>query len=241
MDCALLHFSICYDCNVTGEIRDGYHFSHDLHNLSGYNYERVNMDNNVKSDLSMMQRADQLRQEADLLMETIGLREILQPYGPFYITGSYYLDVMVYPDLDLYFQTVSLAQLFGIGAQIAASELVTQVVYEPSVDGADLPGGRYLKARFRYGDWGRPWKLDMWSLPEDVIRRKMAEMEHFRAKISSELRAKIIQYKFAILTPQHRTPMYSGYYIYKAFIDEGLEEFDQVSRYLVLNGIQSAR
>jgi hypothetical protein len=199
------------------------------------------MDNKEKSNLNMMQQADQLHQEADLLMETIGLREILQPYRPIYLVGSYYLDVMAYPDLDIYFQTVSLAQLFGIGAQIAKSELVTQVVYEPSVDEVDPPGGRYLKARFRYGDWGRPWKLDMWSLPEDVIRRKMAEMEHFRAKISIELRAKIIQYKFAILTPQHRTPMYSGYYIYKAFIDEGLEDFDQVSRYLIQNGIQLVR
>jgi hypothetical protein len=241
MDCALLHFSIDYDCNVTGEIRDGYHSSQDLHTLSGYNYERVCMDNQEKLDLSMIQRADQLHQEADLLMEMISLREILQPFGPIYLTGSYYLDVMVYPDLDLYFQIVSLAQLFGIGAQIARSELVIQVVSEPSVDGADLPGDRYLKARIRYGDWGRPWKLDMWSLPDDVIRCKMAEMEHFRAKISPELRVKIIQYKFAILTPQHRTPKYSGYYIYKAFIDEGLEDFDQVSCYLVQNSIQLVR
>jgi hypothetical protein len=183
-------------------------------------------------------RSEILRLEADTLMDKVHLSSILEPHGKPIITGSYYLNVMVYPDLDLYLPMLTLPQLFSVGAQIAQCELVTQVVYEPSVDGVDLPGGLYLKARFQYGDWGRLWKFDMWSLPEDVIRRKMAEMEHFREKLTPEVREKIIQYKLSVLTPQNRTPMYSGYYIYKAFIDEHLEDFDHVTDYLVANGIE---
>jgi hypothetical protein len=186
----------------------------------------------------LMERSDQLRHEADSLLERVNLLSLLGPYGQVEFTGSYYLNVMVYPDLDLYLPLITQPQLFAIAAQIAQCDLVTQVVYEPSDDPVNLPGGLYLKARFSYGEWGRPWKIDMWSLPQDVIRRKMAEMEHFRDKLTPEIRLKIIQYKLSILTPQHRTPMYSGYYIYKAFIDENIEDFERVTDYLAANGIQ---
>ncbi|PWB51476.1 MAG: hypothetical protein C3F13_13620 [Anaerolineales bacterium] len=184
-----------------------------------------------------MHRPEQLRREADTLLERVNLLSLVSPYGRVVFTGSYYLNVMVYPDLDLYLPLITLPQLFTIAAQIAECKLVTQVVYEPSDDPVNLPGGLYLKARFNYGEWGRPWKIDMWCLPQDVIRRKMAEMEHFREKLSPEIREKIIQYKLSILTLQHRTPMYSGYYIYKAFIDENLEDYERVTHYLEANGI----
>jgi hypothetical protein len=66
----------------------------------------------------------------------------------------------------------------------------------------------------------------------------MADMHHFRVKMTTGLREKIISYKLAVMTSQKRTPMYSGYYIYKAFIDEGLTDFDNVTQYLISNGIQ---
>ena len=66
----------------------------------------------------------------------------------------------------------------------------------------------------------------------------MAPMRHFLGCLTPELRRQIIRYKLSMLTPAGRTPMYSGYYIYRAFIDEGLTDFEQVTRYLVANGIQ---
>lgn len=185
-----------------------------------------------------LERAAKLRQEADDVLEQIGLHEILSPYGKVFPSGSYFLDVMVYPDIDLYITKVSLEQLFEIGAQIANCELVTQVVCEKSDDPVHLPDGLYLKPRVNYGDWGRPWKIDIWSLAEELILQKMADMHHFRAKMTPELREQIIRYKLSVMTSQKRPPVYSGYYIYKAFIDEGLTDFGSVTRYLISCGIQ---
>jgi hypothetical protein len=55
--------------------------------------------------------------------------------------------------------------------------------------------------------------------------------------MTPELREEIIRYKLSVMTSDKRTPKYSGYYIYKAFLDEGMTDFDAVSQYLVANGI----
>ena len=187
--------------------------------------------------MNSIERSARLRQEADVVAEEIGLWRILSSYGRVVPTGSYFLDTMAYPDVDLYMSKVSLAQLFEIGAQLAESDLVFEVVCAKSKL-ADLPGGLYVKPRVEYGDWGRPWKIDIWSIGDALIDEKMACMYHFRDEMTESLREQIIRYKVSILNSGHRTPVFSGYFVYEAFIDEGLTDFGQVTRYLVDNGIE---
>ena len=189
------------------------------------------------SSADPVDRSLKLRQEADFILQEVKLHDILSPYGRVVPTGSYFLDIMVYPDIDLYISRVSIAQLFEIGGQLAGSELVYQVVFEKSRT-LQLPGGLYLKPRIGYGDWGRPWKIDIWSLEDAIIDERMADMQRFKESMTGRLREQILRYKCAILTEQNRTPMYSGYFICKAFIDEGLSDSGQVTQYLIDNGIQ---
>jgi hypothetical protein len=188
-----------------------------------------------------VERAAKLRHEANIVLGLIHVYDVLRLYAKVFPTGSFFLDVMAYPDIDLYITKVNLEQLFQIGARIARCEFVTQVVFERTDDPVNLPGGLYLKPRVNYGDWGRPWKIDIWSLDEKIIQEKMSDMRHFQARMTPELREKIIQYKLSVLTPQLRTPAYSGYYIYKAFLDQGLTDFDKITQYLLDNGIQVGR
>lgn len=190
------------------------------------------------SGMLALERADRLRHEADIVMQKIRLLDTLEAYGKVFPTGSYFLDVMAYPDIDLYLTKVSLKQLFEIGARLAGEELVTQVVFEKTDDAVDMPDGLYLKPRINYGEWGRPWKIDIWSLEEHVILKKMAEMRHFLDQMGPVLRERIIRYKLSVMTAEKRTPKYSGHFIYKAFIDEGLTDFEEVNQYLEKSGIR---
>jgi hypothetical protein len=184
-----------------------------------------------------LERAAKLRQEANVILGLIRLYDILRLYGKVFPTGSFFLDVMAYPDIDLYLTKVNLEQLFHIGAKLARCDLVTQVVFEKTDDPVNLPNGLYLKLRMNYGDWGRPWKIDIWSLDEKVIMDKMTEMRHFQSRMTPELREQIVNYKLSVMTTQKRTPVYSGYFIYRAFLDEGLTDSKDVSQYLISHGI----
>jgi hypothetical protein len=188
--------------------------------------------------MNPFERAAKLSQEANVVLELIRLYDTLRGYGKVYPTGSFFLDVMAYPDIDLYITWVNLEQLFQIGAKVARCDRIQQVVFEKSDDPVNLPDGLYLKFRVDYGDWGRPWKIDIWSLDEAVITDKMADMRRFQSKMTAELRQQILEYKLSVMTSLKRTPVYSGYYIYRAFLDEGLTDFASVNQYLLSHGIQ---
>ena len=180
--------------------------------------------------------AERLHEQAEQILADLRLAEIIAPYGAITPTGSYYLNVMVYPDIDIYLPKLSITELFEAGGQLAQAEGIVQAVFEQ--DDPMMPGGLYLKLRIANKEWGRPWKVDLWSLDPDLLEEKMAPMRHFLARLTPERRLQIICYKLSVLTSAGRTPMYSGYYIYKAFIDESLSDFEQVTRYLMANGIQ---
>ncbi len=189
-----------------------------------------------RMQLEPLELADTLHHQADQLLVDIQLVEVLSPYGAVTPTGSYYLNVMVYPDIDLYLPKLTVEQVFAVGGEMANHDGVVQVVFEQGE--ATMPGGLYLKLRIANNAWGRPWKLDLWSLAPDLLEQKMAPMRRFRACMTPALRLQILQYKLSVLTPSLRTPMYSGYFIYKAFIDEGLTDFADITRYLVANDIK---
>ena len=85
-----------------------------------------------------IERASRLRWEADLILQEIRLYDILSPYGRVVPTGSYFLNLMTYPDIDVYLSQISIAEVFEIGGQLANSESVYQVVFGKSRT-PDLP------------------------------------------------------------------------------------------------------
>src|SRR5215203_5589191 len=138
--------------------------------------------------MDWLERSTRLRQEAERMLDETGILSLLAAYGRIVPTGSYFLDLMVYPDIDLYLAKVSMQQAERIRDQLTAIPQVYEVTMKPS-DDLSLPGGIYIKPRIRYGAWERAWKVDIWSLDEALIEEKIADVGRFQAKLTPALRA----------------------------------------------------
>ena len=74
-------------------------------------------------------------------------------------------------------------------------------------------------------------------MPKPVVQKKQAQLEDLASRMIPEQRRRILYYKFSVLTPAGRTPMFSGIHIYRAGIDLGLVQTEAITAYLRERGI----
>ena len=186
------------------------------------------------------ERSRKLRIETDEVLKMINLNRHCAPIGKIAPTGSYYMDLMMYPDIDLYLPHTTIEKLFALAAKFAKIKCVKEVVFQKGSawDKGDLAKGYYLKPIVEYGSWGRPWKVDIWSLPINIIEKKNKHLRKLKERMTPRQRKLILEYKFSILTDQLRTPMFSGIYIYRAVIDHGMTDYKKITKYLKENRIK---
>jgi hypothetical protein len=146
------------------------------------------------------------------------------------------MELMMYPDIDVYLPPATAEDLLRVAVSLSRHDSVSSINFKRGGAG-DLRDGLYLKPVVQYGDWERPWKIDIWSLPTAVVEHKQIRLTDLRNRMTPEHRDLILQTKYRLLTPAGRTPMFSGLYIYQAVIDHGLHELEAIVEYLRSHGI----
>ena len=182
------------------------------------------------------ERSHALRQEADEVLDLIHLKDHCAFIGELTLTGSYFMDLMMYPDVDLYLPPSKPESLLRVAVELSKYDCVQRMNYIRGGPG-DLKEGLYLKPVVEHGSWERPWKIDIWSLPMVVVDKKQAELRDLKKRMTSAQRKLILNLKHQLLNAAGRTPMFSGIYIYKAVIDHGLQEMRDVIQFLRENNI----
>lgn len=181
-------------------------------------------------------RSRALRQEADQVLALVRLHELCAPIGRLIPTGSYFMDLMMYPDVDIYLPPTTPERLLGVAVELVKQVCVQRINFIRGGPG-DLKDGLYLKPVVVHGNWERPWKIDIWSLPLSVVEKKQAELGDLKTRMTPGHRAVILDTKYRLLTNTGRTPMFSGIYIYKAVIDHGLKKLEDIVEFLKRNEI----
>src|SRR4051812_46288798 len=95
----------------------------------------------------LIQQNNEIKKEADEILDRKGLRKILDAYGKPHVTGSYELDLMVWRDLDIYLEAGSMDErtFFSMGSEIAELLHPVKMSYrnERIMRTAGLPDGMY--------------------------------------------------------------------------------------------------
>ncbi len=191
--------------------------------------------------ISAIDIANRLRQAGDALLAS-GPGELLRGFGEVTLSGSYYLDLMAWPDLDLYIpldpSEAYLARFLELGPRLASICQVISLSFKNCIRYPEphLPQGLYWGVRLEQSA-GLRWKLDIWAFPPAVIAAQRAELDRLKRKLTPQARARILEIKQALMTPEGRTPPLSGYPIYCAVLDLGLVSLEEVKAYLLSQGV----
>ncbi|MBL7223647.1 MAG: hypothetical protein ISS72_07330 [Candidatus Brocadiae bacterium] len=187
--------------------------------------------------------ADALHAEASRLLRERGIGDLLRSYGHLIYTGSYALNVMAWPDIDLHLvmepDSLSLDRFFELGRELARLDGVDRLNFRNTcrapVNG--LPGGLYWGMRLDAGAPSTTWKVDLWATEADDLEANLALMSRFQEAMDGPSRRLIVQTKRALLTPAGRTPVLSGIHIYEAILFRGLRSLDDIRSYLREQGV----
>jgi len=190
--------------------------------------------------MTPVERARRLKQEADEVLKMVHLKRHCARIGKIIPTGSYFMNLMMYPDIDLYVPYTIIEYILELATKLAIYDCVKEIVFQKGgrTERPELAKGYYLKPIINYGEWGRPWKIDIWSLPGTIIDEKQAVLQDLKERMTRSQRKSILEYKHSILTEKGRTPMFSGIFIYRAVIDHGMTDFNEITKYLKENGIK---
>jgi hypothetical protein len=159
-------------------------------------------------------RASSLRRDAARLLQGAGLLdEIRGAVGPVEVVGSVDLDLMVWPDVDLYarlapdqgWRLVALmpALYQRLGRQ---GHAIVRATFNDEYRRPGSPYGRGLYAGFVILPAGgaQAWKVDLWGWDEATLGEKMAEHRALARALAGADRDLILRIKDAV----HRRPEY---------------------------------
>ncbi len=192
----------------------------------------------------VLQIAGRLRQEADELIHRRGLGEILSSFGRVWYRGSYEMDTMVWPDLDIHMvmepEPLCVEAFFMMGSRIAELDGVSSMRFDDCArhPREGLPEGLYWDIRLAIESRKIPWKIDIWSTRSVALELAKSEVARIQERMTEAHRRRIIEIKLSLLTPEGRTPDSSGRHICNAVLFEGHETLEDVKGYLRAKGIR---
>lgn len=167
------------------------------------------------------QHSQEIKEEADKLLFTTKLRELLEQFGETDLGGSYAYNLMVDRDLDFGVAVQSItpeirskiSSLFASQTWAYSVNMTDRVNFEP-LSNLGAPRGLYLGLTIPFPK--ERWNVDVWfivadNLPED----KMAQLI---ANASKEQKAAILEIKYQLMKSGQKEKGITSAEVYKAVI-----------------------
>lgn len=174
--------------------------------------------------VTILDRANELKRAADKLLRETGIIDILARLGAVHPVGSYRLDAMYRPDIDL----IVIADELRADAAVTATKQLLDQCHFQTVGFADWASyanpegatGYYWELRALRGDvW---WKLDIWYTTPRADR-SIEPAEHFARLLQDNPAARdvILRIKAHFFDGTKYRDGVTGFAIYDAVLNDG--------------------
>lgn len=195
----------------------------------------------MKTDV-LLETEAKLQQEAKAILQNKVLWEPFLAKGKIIPCGSFDLGLLVYGDLDVYFEPNDpreVTTIFAAAMERAGTMAEIQTIrFERDLYKREpkAPQGLYLQFKFDNGI--HVWQIDIWSVDKAQQDAFLKEHEARKAKLTPQMRELILKLKRELMADKGKTPSFCSFYVYKAVFEEGLTELEDIKTYLVKQGIK---
>ena len=176
-----------------------------------------------------------ITQEADKILYDLGLLSALKKFGEVFITGSYYLNLMTWRDLDMYIDKSNMSEkdFFKLGYSISSVVQPYRMSYRNELISKTkgLPEGFYWGV---YTNIIQPntWKIDVWAVDSKQLADFRESSANLKSQIDPQKRAKILEIKHKV----HNHPLYRKEFksidIYQAVLQESIADLEGFTSWL---------
>jgi len=177
--------------------------------------------------------------EANKLLITYDLLEIMGKYGVPVTTGSYVLELMTWRDLDCYLENdeITESRFFQLGAEIA-SHLKPQRMHFRNEFVGKTPGnpvGLYWGIYLTSHDFPEEWKIDIWAVDSTQAKKLQGDFEALMNRIDASKRLLILDIKNHFCKHPEYRRRFSSMDIYNTVIEGDVKSVEEFDRWLKKN------
>jgi len=179
-----------------------------------------------------------IRSNATAVLKSKNIEEMIKGTGDLYYTGSYFLDLMTWNDIDMQivlkdgFDPTEI--LCNLSCQIAKDEsfiearlINFQGNYKPK-----MPRGVYLGLKLNCPNLGGMWKLDIWCLSKPDFDKNRALIETLKSKLNTNNRDLILEFKHELMSQTGRVPTMKSHFLYQAILLEDKADKESIYNFL---------
>lgn len=189
-----------------------------------------------------------LHQKATDFIKNAAFFQAMCSLGEVIFTGSYALDIMTWPDIDVQLKlgnTSNALQALAHLSEILLQDPKTirfQYVNFKDYPRSTLPKGLCIGAQISDSALKELnqsyWKIDFWILEEKDFEQNKEFMAQLKEKMTPAHKKLIMHYKEDWTQRWGRPPQLASYFLYQAVVFEGLKDEDSILVYLRQNHVK---
>ena len=176
----------------------------------------------------------QIKKEADEILYTRGVIDILKLYGLPHISGSYELDLMTWRDLDIYLEVdnISETDFFILGGKIASALNPLKMSFRNELIGKTkgLPNGLYWGI-YLGDERNGAWKIDIWAINKTECKRLLHYCEEIKNKLNHSNSLEILNIKSQCWQDPEYRKSYISMDIYEAVLENNINTIEGFIEY----------